>query len=192
MRTNANGSVTVSFNTTGKLTLTTTGNIDASYSPDSLTLTVTEADTPSGSLIPLNFTADSESVVVGEELTLSVTNADTGEPVANLPIALPNQTVETDTTGNATVVFNSTGNVTVETAGASDTYESNTLTITVEEAGEIPEDAVYDPDSVAAEFDDDADGQISITELGAAGLRYTSGELTISELGNVAKAFASG
>jgi hypothetical protein len=130
--------------------------------------------------------------VVGEEITLSVTNADTGEPVANLPIALPNQTVETDTTGNATVVFNSTGNVTVETAGASDIYESNTLTITVEEAGEIPEDAVYDPDSVAAEFDDDADGQISITELGAAGLRYTSGELTISELGNVAKAFTSG
>jgi len=168
IQTNANGSVTVTFNSTGNVTVETVGASDT-YESNTLTITVTEANAPNGSLIPLTLTADSESIVVGEEITLSVTNADTGEPVANLPIALPNQTVETDTTGNTTVVFNSTGNVTVETAGASDIYESNTLTITVEEAGEIPEDAVYDPDSVAAEFDDDADGQISITELGAAG-----------------------
>jgi hypothetical protein len=63
--------------------------------------------------------------------------------------------------------------------------------ITVQEAGEIPEDAVYEPGSTAAEFDDDDNGQISISELGAAGSAYANDELTISELGNVGAAYAA-
>jgi hypothetical protein len=41
------------------------------------------------------------------------------------------------------------------------------------------------------EFDEDGNGDISITELGQAGQAFASGELTITELGKVGAAFAS-
>jgi hypothetical protein len=46
-------------------------------------------------------------------------------------------------------------------------------------------------DGPAAEFDADADGDISITELGDAGTAFAQGELTIAELGAVGQEFAS-
>jgi hypothetical protein len=66
------------------------------------------------------------------------------------------------------------------------------LTITVEEAGEIPEEAVYDLDSVAAEFDDDAEVRSASLNLVLLVPSYASGELTISELSNMGRVFASG
>ena len=46
-------------------------------------------------------------------------------------------------------------------------------------------------DGPAGEFDADADGDISITELGDAGTAFAQGELTIAELGAVGQEFAS-
>ena len=46
-------------------------------------------------------------------------------------------------------------------------------------------------DGPAAEFDADADGDISITELGDAGTAFAQGDLTIAELGAVGQEFAS-
>ena len=45
--------------------------------------------------------------------------------------------------------------------------------------------------SIVDEFDEDGNGDISITELGQAGQAFASGELTITELGKIGAAFAS-
>jgi hypothetical protein len=50
---------------------------------------------------------------------------------------------------------------------------------------------VAEPQSVVDEYDTDNDGTISITELGAAGADFASGELTITELGRIGAEFAS-
>jgi hypothetical protein len=50
---------------------------------------------------------------------------------------------------------------------------------------------VAEPQSVVDEYDTDNDGTISITELGAAGADFASGELTITELGRLGAEFAS-
>jgi len=47
------------------------------------------------------------------------------------------------------------------------------------------------PDNPVERYDRDNDGNISIDELGQAGVDFTSGKLTISELGEVAIAFTS-
>jgi subtilisin family serine protease len=49
----------------------------------------------------------------------------------------------------------------------------------------------YDPDSVAAEYDNDRDGRISIVELGAAAGDYANGQLPITDLGQIAAAYAN-
>jgi hypothetical protein len=48
-----------------------------------------------------------------------------------------------------------------------------------------------EPDSIVDEYDANNDGDISITELGQAGRAFASGELTITELGEIGTAFAS-
>jgi len=50
---------------------------------------------------------------------------------------------------------------------------------------------VAEPQSVVDEYDSNDDGTISITELGAAGADFASGELTITELGRLGAEFAS-
>ncbi|QPV61512.1 PKD domain-containing protein [Halosimplex litoreum] len=69
--------------------------------------------------------------------------------------------------------------------------DSTSETVTVEAANQIPDDAVYEPGSVAAEFDADTDGRISIGELATAAETFASGELRISGLATIAEAFAA-
>jgi PKD repeat protein len=69
--------------------------------------------------------------------------------------------------------------------------DSASETVTVEAANQIPDDAVYEPGSVAAEFDTDTDGRISITELSTAAEAFASGDLRVTELATIAEAFAA-
>ncbi|MFC7323264.1 surface glycoprotein [Halorubrum rutilum] len=182
VQTNTNGTVSVSFTTSGDKRLITTGAPGAEYLADTLTLTVVEADMPNGSLIPLNLTADSNTVVVGENVTLTLSNTNTSEPVAGIPIALPNRTVQTGADGTVTVAFETTGNLTVETAAPTDTYEQDSITLSVERA-ESP------LGGTAGEYDDDGDGTITASELGDAVNAFGQGNLTAAELGDVVTAF---
>jgi hypothetical protein len=83
------------------------------------------------------------------------------------------------TVGEETDVTHSiTGNVTI----GETTVEIDPVSVTV---------ADIEPQSVVDEYDTDNDGTISITELGAAGADFASGELTITQLGRIGAEFAS-
>lgn len=94
--------------------------------------------------------------------------------------------------------FSGSGGEAVGNVSVNPYYTDSSLTTVSSETGndgsgdnQIPSDAVYDPDSTAAEYDNNTDGEIDITELGAAGGSYATGELSITELGNVGAAYAS-
>jgi hypothetical protein len=151
------------------------------------TLTV-EPRTPdrlSVSLSPSTVTANSSANV-----TATVTDG-SGGPVAGATVTSTALGV-TETTGpegKAMVsVRASAGSypLTVSAEG----YENATATVTVTEAG-LPQGAVYEPGSAAAEFDTNEDGLIGITELGAAAEAYAAGDLSITGLGAVAEAYAA-
>jgi len=58
--------------------------------------------------------------------------------------------------------------------------------------GEIPDGAVYEPGSIADEYDgqgDDRDGLISVAELNSAAADFTNDEISLDDLQNVAAAF---
>jgi hypothetical protein len=96
--------------------------------------------------------------------------------------------VETDATVTITEELTSeaetnvTHSITGEVTAGETTVEFDPVSVTV---------ADIEPQSVVDEYDTDNDGDISITELGAAGADFASGELTITELGRLGTEFAS-
>ncbi|QPV63631.1 hypothetical protein I7X12_03085 [Halosimplex litoreum] len=151
------------------------------------TLTVEPAapDLLSVSLSPSTVAANSSANV-----TVTVTDG-SGSPVADASVtsAALGVTETTGSEGNATVSVRASAGtypLTVSAAG----YGNATATVTVTEAG-LPQGAVYEAGSVAAEFDTNEDGLVGITELGAAAEAYAGGDLSIRGLGAVAEAYAA-
>jgi hypothetical protein len=103
----------------------------------------------------------------------------------------------TDTGGALSQGTNVTVTITEELTVADETGITHNITgvtsvgqQTAEVAVEPVSVTVTEPQSVVDEYDTDNDG-IEIGELGAAGVDFASGELTIIELGEVGAAFAS-
>ena len=102
----------------------------------------------------------------------------------------------TDATGEVvTHTYQNTGDYTVVLAVTDEAGTTDTITRTIGIApngdnGNIPSDTVYNPDSAAANYDENIDGQINLTELASAGAAYTSGELGLTELASVGAAYS--
>jgi hypothetical protein len=206
------GAATLSFTdaTPGEYTLSVSveGYITASE-----TVTVTEE-----SANVFTRTVSSDEVVPGEEVTVTTEIPQASGAVSITSSYEPpvsEATIQSVTVGGASgdpIISEATANGSTVTLGdvGSDVTVTVTESLTVGEetdviheitgevtAGETttevdPETVtVAEPQSVVDEYDTDNDGTISITELGAAGADFASGELSITELGRLGAEFAS-
>jgi len=190
-----------------------------SVSSESITPTPTSTPTPTPSSdITATRSAATTEVTPGTEITITtqITNV-SGSVSVNTNYSPPVQSANiTDITVNGTTVepgrssANPTGGVItindVETDAPISVTERLTVSETAETthiiAGNVTSGdttvsfdpiniSVTVPDNPVERYDRDNDGNISIDELGQAGIDFTSGKLTISELGEVAIAFTS-
>jgi hypothetical protein len=183
------------------------------YITASETVTVTEE---SASVVTR--TVSSDEVAPGEEVTVTTEIPQASGAVSITSSYEPpvsEATIQSVTVGGASgdpIISEATANGSTVTLGdvGSDVTVTVTESLTVGEetdvtheitgevtAGETttevdPETVtVAEPQSVVDEYDTDNDGTISITELGAAGADFASGELSITELGRLGAEFAS-
>jgi len=154
-----------------KLTLTTeitgvSGSVSTSstYEPPVASATIQSVTVNGVSMNPIL----SEATMNGTTVTLGDVGTD----------ATVRITEELTVREETDVTHSITGNV---TAGET-TTEVDPVSVTV---------ADIEPQSVVDEYDSNDDGTISITELGAAGADFASGELSITELGRLGAEFAS-
>lgn len=96
--------------------------------------------TVSRETVDLEITADPSTVTTGENVTFTITRADTGAPVANATVTVADQEETTDSDGNVTVSLDETGEF---TAGATkeptgtEFFASDSTTVEVVEPADI-------------------------------------------------------
>ncbi|ERG96435.1 S8 family serine peptidase, partial [Haloquadratum walsbyi] len=137
-------------------------SINANYTPPVHSAQVTEVTVNGNTASPIISEATIDGGVVVSD------NLDTGATVSITEELTVSETAETTHT--------ITGNVTTDNTTAS----ADALNI-----------SVIIPDTPAERYDSNGDGNIDIIELEQAGNDFASGELTIAELGQVGRAFAS-
>lgn len=163
-------------------------NSDIGEEADTTVEFVEDTSTLDVELSEQSITANTET-----DVTVTVTDNETGDAVEDASVSISDLQQSNTTDANGEAVFT----VNVSEAGdypvdiSADGYEDASATLTVQSAGDIPEDAVYEPGSTAAEYDGDGDGQISLSELGVAGSAYANDELSLTELGSVGAAYAN-
>jgi hypothetical protein len=213
--------VSVTTDNTGAATLSLTDATPGEYTLSvsvegyitaSETVTVTEE---SASVVTR--TVSSDEVAPGEEVTVTTEIPQASGAVSITSSYEPpvsEATIQSVTVGGASgdpIISEATANGSTVTLGdvGSDVTVTVTESLTVGEQTDITHEipgevtvgettAEVDPvsvtvaeQSVVDEYDTNNDGTISITELGAAGADFASGELTITELGRLGAAFAS-
>jgi PKD repeat protein len=159
------------------------------------TLTVTESvetnEAPTAA-----FTVGTTNATVGESVTFDASGAaDVDGTVVSYRWDFDGdgETDAVTATAEVTHQFSASGTYAVELTVVDDdgATAATTSTVTVEAADQTPDDAVYEPGSIAAEFDSDADGRINIGELASAAEAFATGEIGISGLATIAEVFAS-
>jgi hypothetical protein len=193
--TDGDGNVTILVNgtdTTGTSTIVATAENFTSINRGETTVTTT------GSASGISLSPENDTIAQNDEINVTAEFVDDeGRNVPRLTdvsLSADDGNVTTGTTATApnddgavvsTFTYNSSGaseSVTITATGGGLFGET---TVTIEEQSQSP------LDGPAGDFDTNADGDISITELGDAGTAFAQGELTVSELGEVGEAFAS-
>lgn len=182
--TDADGNVSYSVNASSAGTITVEATL-ANTNAGQDTISV-------GSLGDLDASLTPDSVVANQstDVTVTVTNASSGDAIEGATAAISGQDSNTtDANGEAVLSVNasSTADLTVDVSATGFNDTQTTLTVT---SDSVPPNAVYnDPNSVPAQYDSDGDGKITRSEVTGGVNAYFDGTLQRTDVTELVNAY---